>query len=71
MRFKNAKIGVLEITDKIVFSGSIPAIQVKGAVKNPLKIQIIDNEGIATHEFIVNSTGAGDIRHDGKLRRIV
>ena len=73
VKYKEAKIGTLEITDKIIFSGSAPVIQIKAnnGPNNPVKIQILDRDNIASHEFIVNDSGAGDIRHNGKVRRIV
>ena len=73
VKLKEAKIGTLEITDRIIFSGSAPVIQIKAnnGPNNPLKIQILDRDDVATHEFIVNDSGAGDIRHNGKVRRIV
>jgi len=69
----NLKVKTLEVTDKIIFSGSAPVIQIKAnnGPNNPLKIQILDRDDVATHEFIVNDSGAGDIRHNGKVRRIV
>ena len=69
----NLKVKTLEVTDKIIFSGNAPVIQIKAnnGPNNPLKIQILDRDDIATHEFIVNDSGAGDIRHNGKVRRIV
>ena len=72
VKLKEAKIGTLEITNRIIFSGSAPVIQIKSnnGPNNPLKIQILDRDGVASHEFIVNDTGAGDIRHNGKVRRI-
>ena len=73
VKLKEAKIGTLEITDRIIFSGSAPVIQIKAnnGPNNPLKIQILDRDDVATHEFIVNDSGAGDIRHNGKIRRVV
>ena len=73
VKYKEAKIGTLEITDRIIFSGSAPIIQIKAnnGPNNPLKIQILDRDDVATHEFIVNDSGAGDIRHNGKIRRVV
>lgn len=70
VKYRELRVDVLEVTDRIVFSGTTPVIQVKGPVKNPLKIQFLDRDDVPTHEFIINDSGAGDIRHNGRIRRV-
>ena len=66
------KVKTLEVTDKIVFSGATPKIQIKNlfGTQNPLVIQIIDRDDAVTHEFVVNDTNAGDIKARGDVKQI-
>ena len=66
------KVGILEVTDKIILSAGTPKIQIKSpnGKNNPTVFQILDRDDVVTHEFVVNDTGAGDIKSRGGVKKI-
>lgn len=75
-KYTNLEVDTITVKKKIILTNKDGAvIQVKGLKGStlPTKLQFLDKDDVITHEFVLNTTDgtSGDIRHNGKIRRVV
>ena len=74
-KYKNLEVETITVKDKIILTKSPAVIQIKSfkGQTTPTKVQFTDQDNAVTHEFILNTTDgtSGDIRHNGRIRRVV